>query len=265
MSAFLKIERDGAVVTWTMNAPEVRNALTGNSAVDEFVAAVDAANADATVRAVIVTGAGSAFSSGGNVKDMKRFLGDEVGPAQIAQWYRTGIQRLPLAMQRLEVPSIAAVNGPAVGAGCDLACMCDLRVASTTASFAENFIRVGLIPGDGGAWLLPRIVGVSKAMEMSFTGEPLPADEALKCGLVSRVVAPEALIDEARALAARIARNAGQVLRFSKRLIREGQQQSLPSLLELSAALQVLAHKSPAHAEAVNAFLDKREPRFGDR
>jgi enoyl-CoA hydratase/carnithine racemase len=264
MSDFLKIERDDAVVTWTMNAPELRNALTGNTAVDEFVAAVDAANADPSVRVVILTGAGSAFSSGGNVKDMKRFLGDEIGPAQIAHWYRTGIQRLPLAMQRLEVPSIAAVNGPAVGAGCDLACMCDLRIASTMASFAESFIRVGLIPGDGGAWLLPRIVGLSKAMEMSFTGDPVPADEAQRCGLVSRVVAPEALLSEARSLAARIARNPGQVLRFSKRLIREGQQQSLASLLELSAALQVLAHKSPAHAEAVTAFIDKREPKFGD-
>lgn len=264
MSDFLKVEQDGAVVTLTMNAPEVRNALTGNSAVDEFLAAIGRINADASVRVVILTGAGSAFSSGGNVKDMKRFLGDDVDPAQIAQWYRTGIQRLPLAMQQLEVPSIAAVNGPAVGAGCDLACMCDMRIASSQASFAESFIRVGLIPGDGGAWLLPRVVGLAKAMEMSFTGDPVPADEALRCGLVSRVVAPEALMSEARALAARIARNAGRVLRYSKRLIREGQQQSLPSLLELSAGLQVLAHKSPAHAEAVNAFIDKREPKFGD-
>ena len=264
MSDFLKIERDGAVVTWTMNAPEMRNALTGNSAVDEFLAAIDAANADASVRVVILTGAGSAFSSGGNVKDMKRFLGNEIGPAEIAQWYRSGIQRLPLAMQKLEVPSIAAVNGPAIGAGCDLTCMCDMRIASTNASFAESFIRVGLIPGDGGAWLLPRVVGLSKAMEMSFTGDAVHADEALRCGLVSRVVAPEALMGEAQALAARIARNPGQILRFSKRLIREGQQQSLPSLLELSAGLQVLAHKSPAHAEAVTAFIDKREPKFGD-
>jgi enoyl-CoA hydratase/carnithine racemase len=264
MSNFLKIERDGAVVTWTMNAPEMRNALTGNSAVDEFIAAIDAANANPSVRVVILTGAGTVFSSGGNVKDMKRFTTDAVTPAEIGQWYRSGIQRLPLALQKLEVPSIAAVNGPAVGAGNDLACMCDMRIASTNASFAESFIRVGLIPGDGGAWLLPRVVGLSKAMEMSFTGDALHADEALRCGLVSRVVAPEALMSEAQALAARIARNPGQILRFSKRLIREGQQQSLPSLLELSAGLQVLAHKSPAHAEAVNAFIEKREPKFGD-
>ncbi|HOM11875.1 MAG TPA: crotonase/enoyl-CoA hydratase family protein [Rubrivivax sp.] len=264
MSGFLLYEQSGAVVTLTMNAPQVRNALTGNTAVDEFVAAIERINADASVRVMILTGAGTVFSSGGNVKDMKRFTTDAATPQQIAQWYRGGIQRLPLAMQRLEVPSIAAVNGPAVGAGCDLACMCDMRIASSAASFAESFIRVGLIPGDGGAWLLPRVVGLSKAMEMSFTGDAVKADEALAAGLVSRVVAPEALLSEARALAARIARNPGQTLRFTKRLLREGQQQRLDSLLELAAALQVIAHKTPAHAEAVNAFIEKREPEFGD-
>ena len=264
MSGFLKYEQDGAIVTLTMNAPEVRNALTGNHAVDEFVAAVERINADASVRVMILTGAGTVFSSGGNVKDMKRFTTDAVTPEQIGRWYRTGIQRLPLALQRLEVPSIAAVNGPAVGAGCDLTCMCDMRIASTSASFAESFVRVGLIPGDGGAWLLPRVVGLSKAMEMSFTGDAVHAEEALAIGLVSRVVGPEALLPEARALAARIARNPGQTLRLTKRLLREGQSQRLDSLLELSAALQVIAHKTPAHAEAVDAFIAKREPKFGD-
>ena len=264
MSPFLQYEQRGAIVTLTMNAPEVRNALTNNSAVDEFVAAIERINADPSVRVMILTGAGTVFSSGGNVKDMKRFTGDAVSSAEIVGWYRGGIQRLPLALQRLEVPSIAAVNGPAIGAGCDLACMCDLRIASTSASFAESFIRVGLIPGDGGAWLLPRVVGMSKAMEMSFTGDAVKADEALRIGLVSRVVGPEALIDEAMALAARIARNPGQTLRLTKRLLREGQHQQLDSLLELSAALQAVAHKTPAHAEAVNAFIDKREPKFGD-
>jgi enoyl-CoA hydratase/carnithine racemase len=264
MSNFLNYEQDGAIVTLTMNAPEVRNALTGNAAVDEFEAACARINADRSVRVMILTGAGTVFSSGGNVKDMKRFLGDAIAPAAIVQWYRDGIQRLPLALQALEVPSIAAVNGAAIGAGCDLACMCDMRIASSMASFAESFVRVGLIPGDGGAWLLPRVVGLSKAMEMSFTGDPVVAADALAIGLVSRVVEPAALMSEARALAARIARNPGQTLRMSKRLLREGQQMRLDALLELSAALQSVAHKSPAHAEAVNAFIDKREPRFGD-
>jgi enoyl-CoA hydratase/carnithine racemase len=142
--------------------------------------------------------------------------------------------------------------------------MCDMRIASTNASFAESFIRVGLIPGDGGAWLLPRVVGLSKAMEMSFTGDAVKADEALAIGLVSRVVEPDALAREAGALASRIARNPGGTLRMTKRLLREGQHQRLDSLLELSAALQSVAHKTPAHAEAVSAFIEKREPKFGD-
>ena len=147
MSNFLVYEQSGNVVTLTMNAPEVRNALTGNSAVDEFVAAVERINADPSVRVMILTGAGTVFSSGGNVKDMKRFTGDEVSPAAIARWYRNGIQRLPLALQKLEVPIIAAVNGAAIGAGCDLACMCDMRIASESASFAESFVSVGLDSG----------------------------------------------------------------------------------------------------------------------
>lgn len=262
MSNFLLYEQAGGVVTLTMNAPEVRNALTGNSAVDEFVAACERINRDGSVRCVILTGNGRAFSSGGNVKDMKKFTTGEIGSADIRRWYREGIQRLPLALHSLEVPTIAAVNGPAVGAGCDLACMCDMRIASTQASFAESFVRVGLIPGDGGAWLLPRAVGQAKAAEMAFTGEAVGAEEALRIGLVSRVVAPENLMNEARALAAKVARNAGITLRLTKKLLREGQKQGLDSLLELSAGFQVLAHQSAAHAEAVNAFIEKREPDF---
>ena len=120
---------------------------------------------------VILTGAGSAFSSGGNVKHMRDKTGMFGGsPAQLRNGYRRGIQRIPLAMMALEVPAIAAVNGPAIGAGCDLTCMCDMRIASERAVFAESFVKVGIIPGDGGAWLLPRAVGMARASEMAFTG-----------------------------------------------------------------------------------------------
>jgi enoyl-CoA hydratase/carnithine racemase len=139
-----------------------------------------------------------------------------------------------------------------------------LRIASEKASFAESFVRVGLIPGDGGAWLLPRTVGLSKAMEMAFTGDPVPAQEALACGLVSQVVPHDELMPAARALAQRIVRNPGNILRMTKRLIREGQTTTLDNLLQLSASMQVIAHKSPQHWEAVNAFLEKRPPQFGD-
>ena len=262
MKPFLLYEQNGPIVTLTMNDPEQRNVLTGNSAPQEFVDACARIEADASVRAVIVTGAGSAFSAGGNLKDMQAMF--DMPPSSIRAWYRQGIQRLATALYNLEVPTIAAVNGPAIGAGCDLSCMCDIRIASEAASFAESFVRVGLIPGDGGAWLLPRVVGMSRALEMSLTGDALNAEQALACGLVSRVVSSSDLLTTANALATRIAANPGPALRMTKRLLREGQHGRLESLLEMSAGFQAAAHHTPHHHEAVNAFVAKRKPDFSN-
>lgn len=259
---FLNIERDGAILTLTMNQPETRNALTGNTAVEEFVQVCDEIRRDASVKAVILTGAGPIFSSGGNVKDMQRFFDDALTPDAIREEYRQGIQRIPRALNQLDVPVICAINGPAIGAGLDLTCMCDIRIASETATFAESFVRVGIVPGDGGAWLLPRAVGRAKAAEMAFTGEAIDAQQALACGLVSRVVPADQLLATARALADKIAANPGAVMRMTKRLLREGEHSTLESLLELSAGYQALAHKTADHREAVMAFVEKRKPRF---
>ncbi|WP_454721305.1 crotonase/enoyl-CoA hydratase family protein [Delftia acidovorans] len=259
---FLNIARDGAILTLTMNQPETRNALTGNTAVEEFVQVCDEIRRDASVKAVILTGAGPIFSSGGNVKDMQRFFDDALTPDAIREEYRQGIQRIPRALTQLDVPVICAINGPAIGAGLDLTCMCDIRIASETATFAESFVRVGIVPGDGGAWLLPRAVGRAKAAEMAFTGEAIDAQEALACGLVSRVVPADQLLPTARALADKIAANPGAVMRMTKRLLREGEHSTLESLLELSAGYQALAHKTADHREAVMAFVEKRKPRF---
>jgi enoyl-CoA hydratase/carnithine racemase len=264
MQSFLQYQQSGAVVTLTMNQPETRNALTGNSAVEELVAACERITRDRSVRVVVLTGSDPAFSSGGNVKAMARYFTDDIDPSAIRDEYRTGIQRLTLAMYGLEVPVIAAVNGPAIGAGCDLACMCDIRIASEKASFAESFVKIGLVPGDGGAWLLPRVVGMSRAAEMSFTGQALGADEALAFGLVSRVVPHDQLLEQARQLAERIAENPGQALRMAKRLLREGQNAGLGALLEMSASFQAVAHKTKQHREAVTAFIEKRKPDFSD-
>lgn len=264
MTTFLKSGRDGAVLTLTMNQPETRNALTGNSAVEEFVQACAAITLDRSIRAVILTAEGPIFSSGGNVKDMQRYYTQNLSPEVIREEYRNGIQRLPKALYNLDVPVIAAVNGPAIGAGLDLTCMCDIRIASEKATFAESFVKVGIVPGDGGAWLLPRVVGMSKASEMAFTGEALTAQEALACGLVSRVVPHESLLEEARKLAGKIAANPGGVLRMTKRLLREGERSTLESLLEISASYQAIAHLTPDHQEAVRAFVEKRAPKFGD-
>ncbi len=258
--AFLHCEKHEGIMVLTMDRPHERNVLTDEAQFREFVEVCDAINADRSLRAVILTGRGSAFCAGGNVKAMRDRTGMFAGsPLELRANYRDGVQRIPPALYNLEVPTIAAVNGPAIGAGCDLACMCDIRIASEKASFAESFVKVGIVPGDGGAWLLQRAVGLSKACEMSFTGDAIDAREALACGLVSRVVAPEALLDEARALASRIAANPAGILRLTKRLIREAQHVRLDTLLEISAAFQALAHTTDEHRSAVEGMLARIE------
>lgn len=260
--ALLREHQDGWEV-WTLNRPDTRNAISGDEIVDALVDAVDDVNRDHSVRAVVLTGAGKAFSSGGNVKDMRDRTGMFAGsPAQLRQGYRHGIQRITQAMDGCEIPVVAAVNGPAVGAGCDLALMCDLRVASMEASFAESFVKVGLIPGDGGSWFLPRIVGPARAAEMAFTGDPVDAATALEWGIVSRVVPPVDLLATAFDLVRRIAANPPHVLRMTKQLMRQGRQGSLADHLDLAATMQALAHHTSDHAEAIEAMLSRRPPRF---
>ncbi|GLY64723.1 crotonase/enoyl-CoA hydratase family protein [Amycolatopsis taiwanensis] len=254
-------KRDGVTVL-TLNRPESRNALS-DDVVDAVEDAVHAINADLGVRAVILTGAGSVFSSGGNVKDMRQRQGMFQGsPAEIREGYRRGIQRIPRALYHCEVPTIAAVNGPAIGAGLDLALMCDIRIASTAATFAESFLKLGIVPGDGGAWFLPRVVGLSRACTMTYTAEAIDAATAEQWGLVSHTTEPGDLLDAAHDLARRIATHPPHALRMTKRLLREGQHQSLESTLELSAALQALAHHTVDHQEAIEAMFGKRPPRF---
>lgn len=262
MAQFLDSTRFGHVVTLTMNEPDRRNPLTGNTAVEEFLAAIDRIQHDTSVRAVIITGAGTAFSSGGDIRNMQRQATGELSGLQIRDEYRTGIQRLPLALFNLEVPVIAAVNGAAIGAGLDLACMCDIRIASDQAKFAESFVRVGIIPGDGGAWLLPRVIGLSRASELAFTGDVIDAVRAEQWGLVSRVVPADQLMAAAMELAERIAANPPHALRLTKRLIREGMHTRLDTHLEMAAGLQALSHQTAHHREAVDAFLNKRPPSF---
>ena len=186
-------------------------------------------------------------------------------PYEVRNSYRDGIQRIPLALYELELPVIAAVNGGAIGAGLDLACMCDIRIAAENAIFAESFVKLGIVPGDGGAWLLPRVIGLPKASLMAFTGDAIDAAKALDWGLVAEVVPADTLVAEAQKLARRIAANPGHALRLTKRLLREGQHMRLDSLLEISAAYQALAHHTEDHLESVNAFLEKRPARHTGR
>lgn len=254
----LESKDEQGVLTLTLNHPATRNALTGTGLTEALLDAFSRVEADPSIKALILTAEGKVFSSGGKIDEMARQIQPEVTPAALRQEYRHGIQRLPLALHNLEIPTIAAVNGMAIGAGCDLACMCDIRIAAPTASFAESFVKVGIIPGDGGAWFLPRIVGMARAVEMSMTGEPVDAQTALQWGLVSRVVPAEALMETAQSLAHKMTVNSSDVIRMTKRLLREGQQSSLANLLELSAAYQALAHKTPEHAQIINDFMARK-------
>jgi enoyl-CoA hydratase/carnithine racemase len=259
MTTPLLIEHENGITTLTLNRPEIRNAISSPEMIDAITAAMTAADQDLGVRVVILTGAGSAFSSGGDVSSMRPGNGlVDLNPAVTRHFYRKGIQRLPRMFESIEVPVIAAVNGPAIGAGCDLATMCDIRVASVKARFAESFVKLGIVPGDGGAWLLPRVVGYSKACELAFTGDVLDAQAALACGLVSQVVEHEELLAAAQQLARRIAANSTQAVRMTKRLLREARLASLSAILEMSANAQSIAHSTPEHTAAVTAYMEKK-------
>lgn len=257
------VDADG-IVTLTLNRPELRNPISDPEMVEALVAALERLDSDPRARVAILTGAGKGFSSGGNINEMKPGSSslNAGSPARTRINYKRGIQRLPLAFAALEVPVIAAVNGAAMGAGCDLTCMCDLRIAGQSAKFAESFVKLGLIAGDGGSWLLPRVIGWSKAAEMALTGDVIDAREALACGLVSNVVPDAELMDAARALALRIAANPPHAVRMTKRLLWEGRRADLATLLEMAAAMQAAAHTTGDHEEAVDAFLAKRAPEF---
>jgi enoyl-CoA hydratase/carnithine racemase len=252
MSAPLDIAGSGPTQVWTINLPQVGNAITGKDFIAALETAVDDVNADTTVCAVILTGQGKIFSAGGNVKEMADQSGMfGLNPLDQRHAYVDGVQRIPRALGLLEVPLIGAVNGAAIGAGCDLAMMCDIRIASERASFAESFVQLGLIPGDGGTWFLQRAIGYERAAELTFTGDRIDAATALDWGLVSRVVAHDELLAEARALAERIGKNPPHSLRMAKRLLQESRKGSLESTLGMAAAMQALAHRDPEHERRI--------------
>jgi len=256
-------ERDGHVVTLTLNRPHMLNSVGELGDGDDFAATLQAINDDLDVRCVIMTGEGRAFSSGGNIKAMQEGSGAFAGGGtRLRDQYQNNVHRIARALYGLDVPLIAAVNGPAVGLGCDVACMADIRIAAESAKFGVPFLKLGLIPGDGGAWLLPRVIGESRAAEMLFTGDLIDAATAAEWRLVSRVVPDGQLMEEARALATRIAAKAPHALRLTKRLIRQGRDMGYDAALELAASTQSLLHLSQDHREGVASLIEKREARF---
>lgn len=256
-------ERRGHIAILTLNRPDAMNALGAPGDGDQVAAACAAINADRDIRCVVLTGAGRAFSAGGDVKAMKAREGAFAGNGvELRDGYRNNIHRVVRSIYGLEVPSIAAVNGPAIGLGCDVACMTDIRIAAEGARFGVTFLKLGLIPGDGGAWLLPRTIGMSRASELLFTGDVVDAKTACDWGLVSKVAPAEALMDEAIALAERIAQQPPHALRLAKSLLKHGQTTSYDTLMEMSAAAQAISHLTEDHMEGVEALLEKRPAVF---
>lgn len=262
---------EAGVATLTLNDPDRRNAL-GDEMIEEVVGRLEDFRGDDAAAVLIVTGAGKAFCSGGDLKMMERWAGRDKSDAPppfdpIAQRdrYRFGIQQIPLTFRKIEKPVIAAINGPAVGAGNDLALMADIRIASDRAKFGEIFSKVGLAPGDGGAWFLTRIVGVEKACELIFTGDIIDAEEALRIGLVGRVVPADDLMKAAKELAGRIASGPVQAHKMAKFAIYRGLDQTLEESLQMMALMQSMLHGTKDHEEGVRAFLEKRAPEFKGR
>lgn len=253
------LEVDGRVAVLTFKRNDVRNALTGTALIDDIVRTVNWANIETGLSVLIITGDGSAFCAGGNIKEMHEQSGTFGGSTiSIQDQYRRGIQQIPLALHKAEIPIIAAVNGPAIGAGFDLTCMCDIRIASTRARVGETFINFGITPGDGGAWFMQRLIGYQRAAELTFSGRIISADEALQMGIFLEVVEPEQLLPRALELAGRIAAKPPQALRLTKRMMKLAQRSDLPDFLDLCACFQAMAHHTGDHLEAVSAFLEKR-------
>ena len=256
------LAEDDGVATLVLNRPDKLNAF-GDEMREAFVAAIDTIAANATARVLVITGAGRAFCAGGDVGYMVRLKEEqrpyEGGLGTLVDTGRTGIAKL----FALPIPTIAAVNGAAAGGGANLALACDLRIASDRASFGQSFIKIGLHPDWGGTYFLPRLVGAAKAMELCWLGDQVEAAEALRIGMVNRVVAHDRLLDETRALASRLATAPQRSVRGIKRTIRAGMLRGLDECLADEHETQGGCWDDPDSTEGVRAFVERRAPAFG--
>lgn len=248
----VRYEQDGPLALLTLDRPDARNAYS-EAMCEQLVAALDRADGDEAVRCAILTGAGSAFHAGGDVKAMRERSGMFAGdPAELRRRYVRGIQAVPRRIAEFEKPLLAAINGPAIGAGLDLACMCDLRIAAASATMGSTFVRVGLVPGDGGAFFLARVVGFPRALELMLTGRVVDAEEALRLGLVHEVAPPDRLLDVARERALAIAAHPTDAVRLTKRAAYRSWHCDQATALELAATFQGIAQNLPAHQRALS-------------
>lgn len=263
--------KENGIATITLNRPDLLNAFTYRM-IDSWVNALEDAQADDDVRVIVVTGAGRAFCVGGNVKAMlsgegffteKEFPNEGLSPAARTKRILWGhIHRVALTLEKVDKPVIASVNGDAVGAGCDMALMCDIRIASEKARFSEGYVRVGLVPGDGGAYFLPRLVGISKALELLWTGDFLSAAEAEKIGLVNKVVPADQLSEATTNFARKLADGPPLAIRLIKRAVYQSARCDLRTALDLISSHMAIVSTSEDHMEGVKAVIEKRKPVF---
>jgi len=252
---------DGGIATLTLNRPDKLNAFT-QAMIDRWVWALGEAQRDPAVSVVIVTGTGRAFCAGGDVGRM-----GEGRPTPLEHKARLweNIHRVPKTLETVDKPVIAMVNGLAVGAGMGMALMCDLRVASDAARFSTGYVNVGLVPGDGDAFFLPRLVGVARALELLWTGDFVEAVEAERLGIVNRVVAADRLAEETYALARRVAAGPQVAIRLTKRLVYQSLRLDLRTHLDLVSSHMAVVRDTEDHQEGVRAFKEKRPPEFKGR
>ena len=262
-------EKADSVATITLNRPERMNAFTPVM-IREWAQALEDARLDQEVRAVIVTGAGRGFCAGADLRGESGLTGtsQQDGPPSAAgrrNWLRDGVHNVPRQVALLDKPYIAAVNGAAVGAGMDMCSMCDIRIASEQARFAMTYVKVGLVPGDGGCYYLPRIVGLAKALELIWTGDFVDAQEALRIGYVSNVVPADELLPAARELAGRIAKGPAVAIQLAKRLVYRGYNSDVSEALEAASYSMGIVQSTEDAREGPRAFAEKREPQFKGR
>ena len=251
-------EVDGHIAVITLNRPEARNAFSPEM-IQLWREALEKAQANPSIRVIVVTGKGDTFCSGGDIRDMAE---GRLRSWEMKNFLWEGVHRIVLALEGTDKPVIAAINGAAMGAGLDMAIMCDLRVCSDRAKLAESYVMMGLAPGDGGAYFLPRLVGIARALELFFTGKILDAKAALDIGLVNRVVPHERLMDETLSFAAEIAAKPPLATRMIKRAVYQALGSDLRSHLDYISSQVALLSETRDHQEAARAFLEKRPPRF---
>jgi len=251
----IRLEKEGMTAILTLDRPEKLNALT-DEMYEQLHKYLLELSTDDEVRAIILTGAGRAFCAGGDADEMAEMQdADNVKRRD----YLRGIHRIPLAMERLDKPVIAAVNGTARGAGMDMAIMCDLRVAGTSATFAESYINMGLISGDGGMYFLPRLIGATRALELLWTGRVIDAVEAERIGLVNNVVQDTEVLPAALKLAAEIAGQAQEAIRITKRSVYQGLTTSLASHLDAVSSHMAVLYDTPDFQARLEAFRRRRK------